>query len=78
MLHRKVQALGDNTVLKPLYLQVTNGKLPIALPYLSLSQCVTSHEPLNVLQNLYLQILQIFVDAWYHQGSGIRTLMMEP
>lgn len=72
MLHRKVQALGDNTVLKPLYLQVTNGKLPIPLPYLALCQCVTIQEPQNVLRNLYLWILEIFVDAlllgiiWVH------------
>jgi uncharacterized membrane protein len=76
MLHRKVQALGDNTVLKPLYLQVTNGKLPLPLPYLSFSQCVTSQEPLNMLQNLHLRILQVFVDAL--MLGIIRVQVLEP
>lgn len=76
MLHRKVQALGDNTVLKPLYLQVTNGKLPLPLPYLSFCQCVTSQEPLNLLQNLHLRILQIFVDAL--MLGIIRVQVLEP
>jgi len=76
MLHRKVQALGDNTVLKPLYLQVTNGKLPFPLPYLSFCQCHKSRTTEHVTKFIFENFTDICwcFDAWHHQGSSIRTL----
>jgi hypothetical protein len=68
MLHRKVQALGDKTLLKPLYLQVTNGKL-LSLPSVS-EQQVKNH---GTCYEIYiLEFYKYLLMLWCLASSGFR------
>lgn len=72
MLHRKVQALGEKTVLKPLYLQVTNDILTY------LSQTLSLEEICRVLppggENMYGNYVQICQQVGH--ANHIRALLM--
>jgi hypothetical protein len=72
MLHRKVQALGDNTLLKPLYLQVTNDV------FTYLSQTLSLEEMCRVLppgdENMYHNYVQICKQVGH--ANHIRALIM--